>query len=509
MTRQPPSQVETTSVALVPGLTILWHPEVDRVGERAALLELASGTVEVSRTAPLFSQPRSSVRRPLADPFISRQPFTLSFGREGWTVECCDCRLNVEVDGAPLRQRVQLDGAMEPVLVLGGRVALVLHWLDPTPARKPKAFSLVGESAKMLRLAEDVAAIADLGDPVLIRGETGSGKELLAESLHRASGRPGRHVAANMAAIPRQLAASELFGAVRGAFTGADRFRKGLCQSARRGTLFLDEIGDAPAEVQVALLRAIESGRARAVGDEVERAIDVRWVAATDADLEGAVARGDFRAQLLHRLESFVLHLPPLRDRRDDIGRLFLHFLEIELERFGELCRLQSAEPWVPASLLAKLAMQPWPGNVRQLRNVTRQLVVANRGSEDFRVPGAVGKLWRSVSEPGKEPTTESMRSKQSARKHRSIRNLDDEAIRQALTASCFEIKATAAALGVSRSALYRRLETMPGIRRAADLDDGVVRHALARHDGNVEAAALDLRVSRAALVRRLARTLG
>ncbi|HEU4537176.1 MAG TPA: sigma 54-interacting transcriptional regulator, partial [Polyangiaceae bacterium] len=182
-----------------------------------------------------------------------------------------------------------------------------------------------------------------------------------------------------MGAVPKELAAAELFGAARGAYTGSTHDREGLFRSAQGGTLFLDEVGEAPPEVQVMLLRALETGEVHPVGAKAPVAVDVRLVAATDANLESQIRDGRFKEPLLHRLAGYEIRLPPLRERREDIGPLFYHFARGELEATGEARRLAPADPyeapWLPAPIAARLVRHPWPGNVRQLRNWARQIV--------------------------------------------------------------------------------------------------------------------------------------
>jgi two-component system NtrC family response regulator len=200
-------------------------------------------------------------------------------------------------------------------------------------------------------------AMARFALPVLVRGETGSGKELLARSLHDASERAGPFVAVNCAALSSDLAAAEFFGHSRGAFSGAGSAREGLFRAADGGTLLLDEIGDLPLDVQGHLLRALQEGRIRPVGSDREVAFDVRIVSATHVDLEEAVRRGRFRADLLSRLTQLVLCVPPLRARRTEILPLARQFAP-ELE-------------WGPSSAEA-LLIWDWPGNVRELRALVR-----------------------------------------------------------------------------------------------------------------------------------------
>ncbi|MEO1370547.1 MAG: sigma 54-interacting transcriptional regulator, partial [Acidobacteriota bacterium] len=257
---------------------------------------------------------------------------------------------------------------------------LLLHRLDPQVPDLPR-YGLVGESPGLLRVRSSIRQVADLDVTVLLRGATGTGKELVARALHDASPRRGGpFVAVNMAAVPASLAAAELFGAAKGAFTGADRQRSGYFQRAEGGTLFLDEVGETPTEIQALMLRALETREIQPVGGDRAKRVDVRVLSATDLDLESAVDDDRFRGPLLYRLSGYVLRLPTLDERREDFGRLLIHFLRRELDAIGEPGRLDPPAAWFPASLCARLALMDWRGNVRQLANTARQLVIANRG---------------------------------------------------------------------------------------------------------------------------------
>jgi DNA-binding NtrC family response regulator len=230
---------------------------------------------------------------------------------------------------------------------------------------------LVGTSHAMRRLAADVRRAAPLRLPTLIRGETGTGKDLVARAVHAASPRgDGPFVALNAAAIGRELAESELFGHERGAFTGALRERRGAFREAHRGTLFIDEIAALSLEVQAKLLRVVEDGVVRPLGGESRRAVDVRLIAATCEPLEEMVAVRAFRPDLFERLAACVVVVPPLRDRREDVAPLAAHLL-------GE-SGLGGAR--LAPSALALLRREPWPGNVRELRNVLVGAVLRSAG---------------------------------------------------------------------------------------------------------------------------------
>ena len=266
------SRLPTVRVA---GLTILCHPAPDRVGTCAALPGLARDEpAALSRLEPLFAQPGGD-GRPLADPLLSRRPMVLLPGARGRVIgDVSGTKTRVTIAGEALdgRREVSAEALDDGVAILfGQRVALLLHWMEPA-VKRPPTFSLVGESPAMVRLRREIERVADLKMPVLLRGESGTGKELVARAIQQAGPRrDAPYFAINMAAIPPTLASAELFGAARGAFSGADRRREGYFQRADGGTLFLDEVGEMPPEVQVLLLRALEVGEIQPVGAEVPR----------------------------------------------------------------------------------------------------------------------------------------------------------------------------------------------------------------------------------------------
>jgi two-component system nitrogen regulation response regulator GlnG len=233
----------------------------------------------------------------------------------------------------------------------------------------------VGRSAALLEIFKTVGRVAARDVPVLITGESGSGKEVVARAIHAASPRgAGPFIAVNTAAIPRELLESELFGHERGAFTGAVTSRQGRFREANRGTLFLDEIGDMSMDLQAKLLRVLQDSEVTPVGGSAPEAIDVRVLAATHRDLDQAVAEGRFREDLLYRLRVVPLHVPPLRERRDDIGALAEHFVA----RYAEaLC---GAPRYLARETIALLERQRWPGNVRELENAIRRALVLGAG---------------------------------------------------------------------------------------------------------------------------------
>lgn len=244
----------------------------------------------------------------------------------------------------------------------------------PSPAGATGRFGMVGSSPPMLELFTMIDKVAPAGVPVLIQGETGTGKELVARALHDGSQRSGGpFLAENCAAISENLLESELFGHRRGAFTGAVADRPGHFVAADKGTVFLDEIGDMPLSMQAKLLRVLQDGEVRAVGANTTRKVDVRIVAATHRDLPAAVARGEFREDLLFRLNVVTLHLPPLRDRGEDIRAIAEAILPGIAEEVGR-------DASISDGALASLAAWHWPGNVRELENELRRAVALSSG---------------------------------------------------------------------------------------------------------------------------------
>ncbi len=307
-----------------------------------------------------------------------------------------------------------------------------------------------------------------------------------------------------MAAVPASLAAAELFGAARGAFTGADRRREGFFARAHGGTLFLDEVGEMPVEVQTLLLRCLETGEIQPVG-EAPRRVDVRLVAATDADLESAVAEGRFRAPLLYRLEGYRIRLPPLRERREDFGRLLVEFLRQELLAMGEPERLEADPPWVPAEVVARLALHPWPGNVRQLRNTVRQLVIANRGRNEAVLDPALAEALRVSTAAAPSPSLPAPPSPPPGRSEaRKPADVTEEELIAALKATRFRPHAAARKLGIPRPSIYHLMKKSPRLQTAADMGREDLEAALRRFGDDVAAMAAALEVSEQGLRRRL-----
>jgi len=309
----------------------------------------------------------------------------------------------------------------------------------------PCAYSMpemLGESHAWREVCEALPRVATSELPVLVLGETGTGKELVARALHALSPRPnGQFVAHNCGATPDSLIESELFGHTRGAFTGAVADRIGLFEAADGGTLFLDEIGDASPLLQMKLLRVLQEGEARRVGDTRVRRVDVRVVSATHRGLDEAVRGGAFRADLLYRLNAVALRLPPLRDRGDDVLLLSEYFLARAAARLGV------APPALAPSLVDRLRRHPWPGNVRELGNACgyAMLVAGARGevSPDHWPPGAFATALSSTAVRGL---------------HAETRALEERRLREVLERTRWNKSQAARVLGLSRQGLLKKL---------------------------------------------------
>ena len=478
-------------------LTIVGHRDVSRIGDRCRLPQLATSrrSVKVSRLEPRFRSTDGTSDSALGDRYLSRRPIVVTRTAGGVRVERDDDGMSLVVDGLPVEEAISLEDARVDagvVLEVAGRATLLLHRIEGPRASTPE-MGLVGESDAIEQVRREVERVAGLDIPVLLRGESGTGKELVARALHTLSGRAARaYVSVNMAAIPPPTAASELFGHARGAFTGATRDHRGYFLRADGGTLFMDEIAETPPDVQATLLRVLETGEIQPVGANAMRHVDVRLIAATDADLVAAAARGSFRLPLLHRLAGFDLLIPPLRERKDDIARLFVHFLREELDPLGELELLspERRRPWVPNAVFAHLCRFGWPGNVRQLRNATRQMVVSSRGEEELVMGRAVEQLLTAPRDP------QSVAVSPVGAEGRRPADITEDELVEALRENDWRMAATATALGISRASIYRLVDRCSRIRTANEIPANEVQAAFDAAGGDITAMAAQLEVS-------------
>ena len=320
---------------------------------------------------------------------------------------------------------------------------------------------IVGSSSALHRVMEQIELVARTDSTVLIEGESGTGKELIARAIHEKSARAGRPlVRVNCAAIPRELFESEFFGHVRGAFTGAARDRIGRFALADGGTLFLDEVGEIPIELQSKLLRVLQEGQFERVGDDHTHSVDVRVIAATNRSLASDGKSTRFRPDLYYRLSVFPIQAPPLRDRRDDIPALALHFLAAAAKRLG----------LPPATLkqrhVQELQAYPWPGNIRELQNVIERAVITSQGRDlEFELhsnrapesPSPAPAL-RPASRSGETPILT----------EREMKALERENIVRALEQTNWKVggeRGAAALLGMKPTTLASRMQVMGIVR--------------------------------------------
>ena len=314
--------------------------------------------------------------------------------------------------------------------------------------RHPRRFEqIIGNSTALESVLEQVQQVAPTDSSVLIQGETGTGKELVARAIHNLSARFGRpFIKLNCAAIPFDLLESELFGHERGAFTGAIAQKIGRFEMADKGTLFLDEVGDIPPGLQPKLLRVLQEQEFERLGSTRTQQVNVRLVAATNRDLTDMVKRGEFRSDLYYRLNVFPIPLPPLRERREDIPALVEHFVDIYARRMGK----QIEE--IPREAMTAFTSYQWPGNIRELQNFIERSVIVSSGTV-LQPPLASLKTAIEIESPG--ATT----MEQAERDH----------IYKILEQTRWVVagpNGAAARLGMKRSTLYFRMQKL-GISRA------------------------------------------
>jgi two-component system nitrogen regulation response regulator NtrX len=307
-------------------------------------------------------------------------------------------------------------------------------------------YQVIGNSVPMKALRQQIAVTAPTNGRVLIYGESGTGKELVAHALHAASLRTkGPFVEVNCAAIPEELIESELFGHLKGSFTGATEDKTGKFEKADSGTLFLDEIGDMSLRTQSKVLRVLEEQRFEPVGSNETMHVDVRVIAATNKNLEQEIARGSFRQDLFYRLNVIPFFVPPLRDRREDIPTLAKYFLRDFSSAYGKNTRELSD------SAMEILVRYPWPGNVRELRNLVERLVIVcpHPRIEPHHLPP---ELFRGAAESPNQPYSTLHEARSAYEREFILRKLQEHR---------WNMTQTATALGLERSHLYRKMKSL------------------------------------------------
>lgn len=472
-------------------LTVVFHPDRERIGASLKLGALnASGVLHLDATMLGRNAPLLEDGSGLNEPHISRRAVT--FRHHGRGLQILNASENSYTQLGPEKassMSLSFKELERGVAIRFGHA--VVCWLRLAPELASEiapesgepvddsfsGFAGVSPQASHVRRLISIAATSDL--PVLLRGESGVGKEVAAAAIHAASKRSEKQlVVLNMAALPETLAEAELFGSVRGAFTGAEK-RTGFFAEANHGTLFLDEIGDLPMSVQPKLLRALQTGEVQVVGGKPHK-VEVRIIAASDADLDD---REGFKNALLQRLAGITIDIPPLRERPEDLGILLATsghirpLLEISVSP-------RDVAAW--ASFIYEALHQEWPGNVREF------LLSAQRFALSLRYDTKNGLTKRHFIIHRSEDN------------HSEPKVLTDAEIEAAHEQSEFEIAETARRLGLSRGALYRRVETIPGVRLSADCSDTEIEEALGAVGPNLSALSQTLRLSKASIASRL-----
>ena len=438
-------------------LTVVGCPDLNRIGERSTWLLQPEKTYRLSRLEPRFSHPGSEAARPLGNRRLSRSPISFGWSGEVLRIDPSGWRNSIMLGAQPLEgvAEISKEELMDGIVLLLARTVVLFVQLRTEYEYRdlPAAAShgLIGASSEMVRVYQAIDRVAALDVPVLLSGETGTGKELVAQAIARHPRNPRRERAfqvINLAALPPSLAVVEMFGAEAGAYTGQKGRRQGAFQRAEGGTLFLDEVGDAPPDLQSFLLRALEMQEIQPLGSQHATKIDVRILAATDVDLARAGLEGNFRAPLYHRLAGFEIQLPALRERREDICRLAVHFFKEIVEEIGAPDPPSNENPvssWLPTELMFLLVQQDWPGNVRHLQQVMRRwaFLLAEASWEPFDL------MTKGFEGLARDLRLHSMHAVETSR------SLSPEKIREVLERHGWNVNRSAREIGIGRSHLY------------------------------------------------------
>jgi two-component system nitrogen regulation response regulator GlnG len=483
---------------------IMSHPLLERVGHYYFYpLQTQNSYFDINRTTPVFS-PNAM---PLADPYINRSGLRIRYQSDDhFTLSKQNPNLELIVDKQPVYDNIALTRAsltIGVVLQLNQRVCLLLKLCPPVQPISHSRFLMHGLSHSLNQVCQQIAFLSPTNEPVLIRGATGTGKELVAQAIVQNSPRRDKpFISVNLGALSPALAAAELFGSSKGAYTGAQKQRNGFMQAADGGTLFLDEIGEANSEVQAMLLRVLETGELFAVGSTVPTQVDVRIIAATDARLDKMISQEKFKAPLLYRLANFELNLENLSERKQDISLLFVHFAH-------QICQELNIKPaqnlledtWLPSQLMQQLLDYHWPGNIRELRNVVRQIIISANNSPVLSLPTEFATKLTPPSAPLPESSTQPAHTKPAPLKRKPATISKDELL-DALTQCDHEVSKTADLLNTSRASIYQLMKQfeLPNI---ANISDQHILQLLDEQQDIVKVAK-HLQVSQSALRRRL-----
>jgi DNA-binding NtrC family response regulator len=482
----------------LPTLRILFHPDLHRIGGATPCGLFTPGQeLVIGRLEPGFLDPDGGPSHPLDDPCISREQLSVT-----WTSADTFAIRSI---GARQIELLRLDGsslsagqAAGPgtVIAIGDRALLLLEM--GCNRQGQERLGLDGDSELMWSLRNKISGAAVSDSTVLVHGESGVGKELVARAIHDSGARRDQPwLVLNCAAIPENLLESELFGHVRGAFTGADADKIGLFRAAEGGTLFLDEIGELPLALQGKMLRVLQEHAVRPVGGVTELPVQARVIAATNRDLGQEVTSGRFREDLYYRLTTLMIQVPPLRQRREDIPQLFCRlFAECtrrhpELERFW--CPPSQHTPPLPMSFVKDLLTAQFSGNVRHLRNIVERCAVANLQSKAFAVPQEVRDELLDRPLPSTGPDASAG----------DAREIDDKELLLLLEQHDYVQRRVAQVLGVSHTTIDRRMREL-GLRRPKDIPAEELEQAAVRTGNDLDQMARLLKVSRRGLKLRL-----
>lgn len=500
-------------------LTIVFHPDSARIGQRAWLdCKPGPSPCVLGRRCPDFSHPgRGGDGEPLDDPHVSRRALVLSLDDEQLLIERDSGTSRAQLGDKQVHAATAIGRDTLRIgvpLLLGHSIVLLLR-LQPTEERHnadagsaTPGRDLQGSSAAMRQVYRQIYRAAAAEADVLLRGETGTGKELVARAIHRLSERgSAAFVPVNMAAIPPELAPAALFGSAKGAFTGAAQAEPGYFVQADGGSLFLDEIGEVSAQVQPMLLRALQQREIQTVGGPVRR-VNVRVISATDAAIDTETA--NFKAALRHRLGAIEIVLPSLRERSEDVGELLTSYLQHYAKGMSGASRLPHAgssakEVAIWATVYFHLTRYAWPGNVRELTNVARQIALAleEEGPLLTLLTPFIAE-YSAVSDAQALSQTAEHHSPSLGGARRRMIHISDDEFAEAMAHGRYEPAQVARELRVSRAAVYRRLQSSDVFRLAADIPDAELRDVLDLHRGDVAAAAAALEVSYYSLQLRL-----
>ena len=490
-------------------LTISFHPDTSRIGESVSLaLDRVKQRWKFGRKTPEFrlrnEMSNQSMGRAIEDPHISRNALEIEYHNGSVRLDRTASASRCQVGGVEVTREMTLsDDQLKAgvAIFLAHRVVLLLRKIsaDSSVETVPQiASGLIGSSPYMGMLRRQIASVAKSKSDVLIRGETGAGKELVASAIHaNGASASGKLVPVNMSAIPAALAPAALFGNAKGAFTGADSTGVGYFEQAAGGVLFLDEVGETPLEIQAQLLRALQQREIQPVGGRVRR-VELRVVAATDSALDESV---DFKAALRHRLGACEIVLQALREHPEDIGELLYYFLQQHLSEAGkgELSPRVDSDRFLIASwaeLFHKFIQYSWPGNVRQLSNFAQQVALAS--DEALQLPPELQRQLRdrktqTLPDAVVEPTPNHSRA-----------DIGEDAFLEIMASAGYEPARASRLSGIPRTTIYRLIESSTILQTASQVPEGQLVEVLSSCDGDIGRAATQLQVSMPGLRSRL-----